>query len=117
MRTLLITSVVTASTLLSVVPTASADTPRCVSHHEYDRVSPGMAMSKVHSIFDTVGVDTGLGQPREVRQYLPCTRNGMVQVVFSPRGRVVSKTANWFGRTQLPERSLPGRSRHDVGGT
>lgn len=75
---------------------AHADTPRCVTRHEYSRVVKGMTMTKVHSIFDTAGDLTGLGAPNELRYYKTCTGRGVVQVVFSPRDRVVSKDARFF---------------------
>lgn len=75
---------------------ASADTPRCVSRHEYDRVAKGMTMTKVHQVFDIEGTVTGLGAPNELRYYGTCTGRGVVQVVFSPRGRVVSKDGRFF---------------------
>jgi uncharacterized membrane protein len=79
----------------AVLP-ASADTPRCASRHEYNRVAKGMTMSKVHKIFDIEGVETGLGAPNELRYYRTCTGRGVVQVVFSPRDRVVSKNGRFF---------------------
>lgn len=85
---------VTATT--GAVSVAHADTPRCVSRHEYDRVAKGMTMTKVHQIFDIEGTVTGLGAPNELRYYGTCTGRGMVQVVFSPRDRVVSKAARFF---------------------
>lgn len=75
---------------------AHADTPRCVSRHEYNRVAKGMKMKKVHRIFDIKGTITGLGAPNELRYYRTCTGRGVVQVVFTPRGRVASKGARFF---------------------
>ena len=87
-------------TILAVVgaagPPASADTPRCVSRHEYQRIAQGMAMAKVHKIFDTPGVQTGLGAPNELRYYETCTGRGVIQVVFTPRGRMISKDGRFF---------------------
>ncbi|MFC7361658.1 hypothetical protein [Nocardioides astragali] len=85
----------TATTV--AVPMAQADTPRCVSRHEYDRVTKGMTMTKVHKIFDTAGSETGLGAPNLLYHYRPCTKQGLVQVVYSPRGRMLGKSAHWFG--------------------
>ena len=76
--------------------TANADTPRCVSRHEYDRVTTGMRMTKVHKIFDIRGTETGLGAPNTLRYYRTCTGRGVVQVVFNPKGRVVSKAGRIF---------------------
>ena len=75
---------------------ATADTPRCVSRHEYDRVEAGMTVTKVHNVFDTEGTATHLGAPNELRYYLTCTGRGRVQVVFSPKGRVLSKSGRFF---------------------
>ncbi|MCW2735974.1 hypothetical protein [Nocardioides sp.] len=75
---------------------ARADTPRCVSRGEFDRVTQGMTMTKVHKIFDTPGQVTGLGAPNELRYYDTCTGRGVVQVVFSPRGRMLSKDGHFF---------------------
>ncbi|WP_457185337.1 hypothetical protein [Nocardioides sp. P5_E3] len=75
---------------------AQADTPGCVSRHEFNRVVKGMTMTRAHRIFDIEGVVTGLGTPNELRYYGTCTGRGMVQVVFSPRDRVVSKDARFF---------------------
>ena len=92
----LVATLIAATAILSAAPTAQADTPRCVSRHEYDRVAKGMTMTKVHQIFDIEGTVTGLGAPNELRYYGTCTGRGMVQVVFSPRDRVVSKAARFF---------------------
>ena len=81
---------------VGVLVPASADTPRCVSRHEYSRVAKGMTMTKVHKIFDIEGVETGLGAPNELRYYDTCTGRGVVQVVFSPKDQVVSKNARFF---------------------
>lgn len=78
-------------------PAASADTPRCVSRYEYSRISKGMPMDKVHRIFDTTGNLTGLGDPNQIRHYRPCTPQGVVQVTYTQAGRVVSKSAQFFG--------------------
>lgn len=75
---------------------AQADTPRCVSRHEFNRINKGMPIKKVHRIFDIRGKATGLGLPNELRYYRTCTGRGVVQVVFSPQRRVVSKDARFF---------------------
>jgi hypothetical protein len=56
--------VVAALTMtLAPAPTASADTPRCVTRGEFDRVQHGMRKARVHRIFDTRGffLDGGAG--------------------------------------------------------
>lgn len=96
MRRLAAVTLIAVTAALGGAPTAQADTPRCVSRHEYNRVTKGMTMTKVHQIFDIEGTVTGLGAPNELRYYGTCTGRGMVQVVFSPRDRVVSKAARFF---------------------
>jgi hypothetical protein len=76
---------------------ASADTPRCVSRHEYDRITKGMTMTKVHKIFDTKGVETGLGgDSGQLRYYDTCTGRGVVQVGYNERERVTAKNGRFF---------------------
>lgn len=53
-------------------------------------------MTKVHQIFDTAGDKTGLGAPNQLYYYETCTGRGMVQVVYTQQGRVVSKNARFF---------------------
>jgi hypothetical protein len=88
----LLTAIVTGGTTSA----AGADTPRCVSRHEYTRVTKGMTVTKVEKIFDFEGTVTGLGAPNELRYYATCTGRGKVQIVYSPRGRVISKGARFF---------------------
>ena len=97
MRRLAAATLVAVTATLGAAPMAQADTPRCVSRHEYDRVAKGMTMTKVHAIFDTNGKKTGLGAPNQLYYYRPCTSQGVVQVVYTQAGRVVSKSAHWFG--------------------
>ena len=81
---------------LSTTTAASADTPGCVSRHEYNRIAKGMRMAKVHAIFDTKGASTGLGGATPLYYYPTCARNSQVQVSYNAKNRVVSKSANWF---------------------
>lgn len=98
MRRTVLTTVVAVllSTGAAVSASAQADTPRCVSRAEYARITPGMTITKVHRIFDFEGQLTGLGAPNTLRYYDTCTGRGVVQVVFSPRDRVVSKDGRFF---------------------
>jgi hypothetical protein len=96
MRRTALLSLVAVLVSLGGTPTAQADTPRCVSRYEYNRVVNGMTMTRVHHIFDIEGSATGLGLPNLVRHYKPCTRNGLVQVTYSPQGRVIDKSAQWL---------------------
>lgn len=91
--TLMFAAVVSAGAL---VP-ASADTPRCVSRHEYDRVTKGMTMTKVHKIFDTAGTETGLGgDSGQLRYYGTCTGRGVIQIGYNERDRVTAKNGRFF---------------------
>jgi hypothetical protein len=90
-----VVSVALVSTGASVP--ATADTPRCVSRHEYSRIVKGMTMTKVHKIFDIEGVETGLGGGAgELRYYDTCTGRGVVQVGYNERDRVTAKNARFF---------------------
>lgn len=92
MRHATITTVLAVLPALVVVPTAAADTPGCVSKHEYARVAKGMTMTQVHRIFDTEGNEIGLGEPpNRIRYYRPCRVAGQVEVVFNAVDRVVRK--------------------------
>jgi hypothetical protein len=68
----------------------------CVTRAEFKAVKVGMRIKRVHEIFGTPGNDTGLGSPNTMRYYAVCRASGMVQVTYSPRNRVVSKSGNWF---------------------
>ena len=96
MRKIATVSLVALLMGLGATPTANADTPRCVSRHEYGRIVKGMTMTKVHSIFDTAGDETGLGAPNKLYYYDTCTGRGIVQVVYNQRDRVVSKDGRFF---------------------
>jgi hypothetical protein len=97
MRRLAVTLVSAALVSAGAVLPASADTPRCVSRHEYDRIAKGMTMTKVHKIFDTKGVETGLGgDSGQLRYYDTCTGRGVVQVGFNENERVTAKNGRFF---------------------
>ena len=96
MRRIAVTGLLTLLVSVGVASPAGADTPGCVSRHEFTRVSKGMTMTRVHGIFDTEGKATGLGAPNQLRYYKTCTGRGMVQVIFTPAGRVVSKDGRFF---------------------
>jgi hypothetical protein len=97
MRRLAVTLVSAALVSAGAALPASADTPRCVSRHEYDRIAKGMSMTKVHKIFDTAGTETGLGGGSgTLRYYGTCTGRGVVQVGYSERERVTAKNGRFF---------------------
>lgn len=96
MRRLAVATLIALTATLGAAPMVQADTPRCVSRYEYGRVVKGMTMTKVHQIFDTAGDKTGLGAPNQLYYYETCTGRGMVQVIYTQQGRVVSKDARFF---------------------
>ena len=96
MRRLATTGLLAVLVTAGMTPAAGADTPRCVSRHEYARIAPGMSMTKVHNIFDTEGASTHLGAPNKLRYYDTCSGRGAVQVVFNQQDRVMSKAARFF---------------------
>lgn len=87
-----------STALLSAGATSAAvaDTPRCVSRHEYGKVATGMSMTRVHKIFDTAGTKTGLGAPNSLYYYDTCTGRGVVQVIYNDSLKVVSKNGRFF---------------------
>src|SRR4051794_29969573 len=73
------TAVLACSSMLSGAGPASADSPGCVTHHEYHRAVKGSTTEPdAHRIFDTTGkkVDAFLSSNRaytiEVRRYRVC---------------------------------------------
>lgn len=95
-RRLATASLLAALVTTPLAPHAAADTPRCVSRHEFARIAVGMSMTKVHQIFDTEGSSTHLGAPNKLRYYDTCSGRGAVQVVFTQKDRVKSKAARFF---------------------
>lgn len=96
MRRIAICSAVLAPIMTSA--TATADTPGCVSRHEFGRIQVGMSQTRVHKIFDTAGAPTRLGAPNIIYSYRPCrSAGGVVQVSYDANLRVVGRTGNWFG--------------------
>ncbi len=96
MRRIRVTVLAAALMAVGMPATSHADTPRCVSRHEFARIATGMTMTKVHGIFDTAGDETGLGAPDKLYYYDTCTGRGVVQVVYNQRDRVVSKDGRFF---------------------
>lgn len=96
MRRLVLIGLLAMTASATTTLPAHSDTPRCVSRHEYSRVVKGMSMTKVHAIFDTEGDLTGLGAPNKLYYYKTCTGRGMVQIIYTQRGRVLSKDARFF---------------------
>jgi len=75
-------------------PAAQADTPGCVSKGELEHVHTGMAMSRVHRIFDTDGRRVaGFGR-MSIRKYRPCPRHSSVRVLYRG-GHLSAKKAFW----------------------
>ncbi|GAA5137243.1 hypothetical protein GCM10023339_77300 [Alloalcanivorax gelatiniphagus] len=96
MRRTTVTLLLATLTWAGTTSAADADTPRCVSRAEFDRVAKGMTMTKVHAIFDTAGDETGLGAPDTLYYYDTCSGRGRVQVVYNERDRVVSKGGRFY---------------------
>lgn len=68
----LLAGVVSSFGVVATAPSASADTPGCVTVREYRSVYDGMPLRRVDYIFDTFGelVSQGGGYMR--REYRPC---------------------------------------------
>ena len=81
-----------------LAPTAHADTPRCVTRAEYERVHDGMSKRRVHQIFDIrgrrVAISRSGGVTSEVRNYRPCRPNSAVSIAYG-NSRVTAKSAVW----------------------
>ena len=56
----------------SLAAPASADTPGCVSHQEFRRISVGDSRHRVHRVFDTRGGQIFSRGQREERAYSTC---------------------------------------------
>ena len=82
--------------MLAVPAQSQAAAAGCVTKAEFRDVKLGMREARVHEIFGTAGSATGLGGENTIRHYSPCRAGGVIQVVFNPRGRVVSKSGSWI---------------------
>jgi hypothetical protein len=84
--------------LIVLAPTASADTPRCVSRAENRRVDLGMTRKRVHNITDTHGIGWDGHAGGYTRRYEPCwrTRKHLYWTFYATTRRV--------GRHKLGER-------------
>ncbi|MDX6316737.1 MAG: hypothetical protein QOD35_137 [Nocardioidaceae bacterium] len=56
---LVATAAISTFGVVAVAPSASADTPGCVTRAEYRQVQTGMHIKRVHTIFDTRGAAYG----------------------------------------------------------
>jgi hypothetical protein len=83
------------------VPTAQADTPRCVTKGEYRQVHRNTRMPRVHRVFDVRGRRVAYARvgrfTSEVRVYRTCRRGGAVSVSYGNR-RLKGKFAIWRPR-------------------
>lgn len=84
---MLVTSVLLGTTApLISAARASADTPGCVTRHEFNEVHRGMRMARVHDVFDTRGRLAWQKPTREARYHKIChvrlTRHQAVHVVY-----------------------------------
>lgn len=71
-----------ATVALTGIPTATADTPGCVSHAEYDNMIRGLSVGQVADRFDTNGWFIGSGEERFRRGYEPCWTDTRKVVVW-----------------------------------
>lgn len=62
---------------------AEADTPHCVSNHEYNRVQVGWTRYHVHRVFDFNGTVISRHGDVEVRQYKMCNPSGYLATQVS----------------------------------
>ncbi len=85
------TVVLACSALLAVPLTAAADTPGCVTRAEFRKVQDGMAMRRVHRIFDTNGEKAVAPWGKEQRWYDKCASPVAVADVWYRNDRVISK--------------------------
>ena len=104
----IVTGAVAASVLglagsLLAIPTASADTPGCVTRAEYRKVQKGDTKARVHRIFDTTGHRETIahsGRYRtEIRSYDTCSPYSAVSIAWDKTGtspwRLSGKSAVW----------------------
>ncbi len=68
---MLATALVASPFVMAAAP-ASADTPGCVTHGEFNRVQTGWKQSRVHQLFDTAGT----AAPGGYRYYAVCGEEG-----------------------------------------
>jgi hypothetical protein len=94
-------AVVTVASL-ALVPTASADTPGCVTKTEFRKVHQGDSIRRVHRIFDTKGkqsaYSSGGGYAFQIRDHKGCPTYSFVSISYERKGgiwRLDSKSAVW----------------------
>ena len=84
--------------IISASP-AMADTPGCVTEHEFNRVHRGMPMARVHEIFDTAGRVASRDANRMHRYYkichVPFTRRQAVHVIYRKDNGVWEMRRKW----------------------
>lgn len=97
---IIVASVVLASSapVISASP-ASADTPGCVTHQEFNQVHRGMRMARVHQVFDTAGRVASRDASRMHRYYrichVPFTPHQAVHVVYRKNHGVWEMRRKW----------------------
>ncbi len=94
-----LTGAISSFGAVSLAPSASADTPGCVTRKEFKKVERGMSKNRVARIFDTKGRQSSSfrsgGDIYQTRKYNPCPRYSYVNVDYK-NGHVKSKSA-YFG--------------------
>jgi len=93
-----------AASTLGFAPTASADSPGCVSRSEFGSVRLGMTKPRVHGVFDTAGRRVSIATSStgrffgEIRMYRRCSRGSSFAVSWTKRpGGVWKMDAKWVG--------------------
>jgi hypothetical protein len=88
---------------LIAAPSASADTPNCVTKGEFSKIHKGDSLNRVARIFDRRGKRVSIsvygGDKSQIRQYRTCRNHSLVQVSFSKtpgtRYRMDGKYSIW----------------------
>ncbi|CAA9356521.1 MAG: hypothetical protein AVDCRST_MAG34-2136 [uncultured Nocardioidaceae bacterium] len=96
------TALALAIPMTVAIPTAFADTPKCVSKAEFRAVKMGWGMPRVHNRFDIKGQQTYVGYGYQNREYRACTKSygyhGTVWVDYersNGKWKVSGKYAAW----------------------
>ena len=90
----------TTSGLVAFAAPASADTPGCVTHKEFQRAEEGMSIDRIGRIFDHLGAQSWKGGGWQSRQYPTCT-GGYAELSFQwnknrQKWVMRNKYAEWY---------------------
>ena len=86
---------VALSTLVIVPAATAADTPGCVTRHEFYSVHKGMRMSRVHNIWDARGRVTARDVGVQDRAYRICHAGQGVYAEYAIRNGVWRLQLKW----------------------